>query len=210
MEIVYKQVQEVLVNEHVFWEVQKVIENNDRLQQAPGFFNEWMASVFVHSAAVAARLQTMTGQNSVSLRRILEELQQHPEIVSREYFVGLHGDEDGIKEMGHRTFDRLAGPGAERLDSKRIDQDLKQLDRMADQIKHYTNRRIAHYDERGLRQDLPTFDDLTKCLKGLDELVKKYRLVLEAVSMSSLLPTFQFDWKEVFYFPWIEQNAAEE
>ena len=121
----------------------------------------------------------MTGQNSVSLRRILEELRRHPEIVSREYFVGLYGGEDGMKEMGHRTFDSLAGPGAERLDSKRIEQDLKQLDRMADQIKHYTNRQIAHYDERGLRQDLPTFDDLTKCLKGLDELVKKYKLVLE-------------------------------
>ena len=38
----------------------------------------------------------------------------------------------------------------------------------------------------------------------------RYKLVLEAVSMSSLLPTFQFDWKEVFYFSWIEGNAAEE
>ena len=206
MKTVFEKVQEVIINDHVFWEVQGIIEKNPRFKNVPGFFNQWMASTLIHSAAVAIRLQNTTGRNTISLRRVLEDLQQHPEVISRAYFVGLYRKEDGRQDVAHRTFDNIAGDKSGSLNPQRVRGDLRKLQSLSKKIHHYTNMRIAHYDERGLESDIPTFDDLTEALKGLEELVIKYTLITEARSVSRLLPTVQFDWQKVFYFPWIERG----
>jgi hypothetical protein len=79
----------------------------------------------------------------------------------------------------------------------------------SENLHHYADRLVAHYDKRGLEGSTPKFNDLRECLPVLEKLVLRYVLLLNGAWQDSLLPTFQYDWKHVFRIPWIrdEQTA---
>src|SRR5215831_11661098 len=105
--------------------------------------------------------------------------------------------------MADHDYDKHVGAGRNELDPQRIQQDIDLLTAKTDQIRHYVNKKLAHYDMKGLKQPVPTFNDLDDTMKSLKELLQKYNLIMRATWLSDLLPTFQFDWIEVFRIPWI-------
>jgi hypothetical protein len=107
------------------------------------------------------------------------------------------------RNVPETEFDRLAGDGAANINRNMVSEDLKNLQDKASRIKNYANRRIAHFNESGY-EDFPTFGDLDDCLGFMEELLKKYMLLLHADS-SDILPTFLYDWKKIFRYPWIEK-----
>jgi hypothetical protein len=50
---------------------------------------------------------------------------------------------------------------------------------------------------------VPTFDDLTNALERLESIIIFYWLFLTGESMPGLRQQPQFDWQELFSFPWI-------
>ena len=90
LETIYKDVQELVVHNHVFWEVQNIIKKNQRLADTPSVFYDWLALAFSQSATVAVRRHTKLNKQSVSLHRLLEELREYPEIITQDHFVGLY------------------------------------------------------------------------------------------------------------------------
>jgi hypothetical protein len=82
---------------------------------------------------------------------------------------------------------------------------LLHLFTQTDQIRHYVDRRTAHYDQRGIQKPVPTFNDLTECLGLFERLIKKYEILLTGAGYSALLPVFEYDWKAIFYFPWLRE-----
>ena len=74
-----------------------------------------------------------------------------------------------------------------------------------ERIQHYADRRIAHYDPRGVKPPLPTFNVLEDAIKELEKLVLRYYLIIKAVWMDELMPAFQYDWLEIFYVPWMQR-----
>ena len=48
------------------------------------------------------------------------------------------------------------------------------------------------------------FNELTDAVQLLEKLTIKYVALIKAEVYSTLLPTFQYDWKEIFRFAWIE------
>src|SRR5438552_3402994 len=54
-----------------------------------------------------------------------------------------------------------------------------------------------------LGQDDRARIDLTECLAIFERFVKKYKILLTGAGLTTLLPTFQYDWKAIFYFPWL-------
>jgi hypothetical protein len=61
----------------------------------------------------------------------------------------------------------------------------------------------AHYDQRGLAGPAPTFQELTECLQVLDDIFKKYHVLLRGTSLHSVLPTIIPEWQAIFRFPWV-------
>jgi hypothetical protein len=205
LKIITDDVQDLFVDHHIFWEVQKIIKANPKLQQTPGTFNHWMASNFVASAALAVRRQSDQDKDSVSLRRLLEELKLRPDLFSRTYFTSLYknGPAEHLKKMADHDYDKHVGAGRSELDPVRIQQDIDLLTTKTNQIRHYVNKKLAHYDAKGLKQTVPTFTDLEDTMRSMKELVQKYNLIMRATWIADLLPTFQFDWTEVFRVTWI-------
>ncbi len=205
LEIIYKDVQDVLVDHHIFWEVQTMIKANEQLKATPSHFFQWMGTNFIASAAVAVRRQADADARAVSLRRLLEELKKYPDLFSRAYHTGLYGAQFPAG-YADGCYDRIVGKGCAVLDAAAINGEIQLLIAKTDAIKHYVDRRVAHYDSRGITQAKPTFNDLDDCLKYLEHLVKRYQLLMKATSLSQLLPAFQYDWQKIFRIPWIEQQ----
>ena len=208
LEIIYKDVQDVVVDAHVFWEIQKMFETNSRLLQTPSIVNSWMASGFAQSAALGVRRQADNRQDSVSLHRFLFELQKDPLLASRQHYISLFENPDIFGSLPDGQYDRLVGKDRPNPDPLEMKAEIRELIAKTDKIKHYVDKRVAHYDQIGL-QKAPTFNDLTDCLTLFERLIKKYKPLLTGANITNLLPTFQYDWKAVFKFPWLADPSTE-
>ena len=54
-------------------------------------------------------------------------------------------------------------------------------------------------------EDLPTIGDLDDCIDYLEKLFIKYYAIFYTGTYTTLLPTIQYPWKEIFEFPWITE-----
>jgi len=204
---IYGSVTEAVVNQHVFWEVQDIIRVNRQLQNTSSVFYDWMGSTFIHSTVLSVRRQLDTDKNSISLHRFLLELKEFPELISRDYHVSLYNRLEYSAEFAHHqanyTYDRHVGEKAGVLDVNTIQMEINSLKIASENLHHYADRVIAHHDKRGLERQTPKFNYLSECVAVLEKLVLRYTLLLNGAWQDSLLPTFQYDWKEVFRIPWI-------
>jgi hypothetical protein len=207
LQTVRDNVTEGAINHHIFWEVQAIIRDNPLLQNTASAFYDLMASTFVHSTVIAIRRQLDTDNRCISLHRLLLELKEFPGLISREYHRSLYcGPEFGAEfgdSLASNTYDTSVGKDATTLDVRAIQLEIDSLTAASKKIHHYADRVVAHYDARGLERNSPKFDDLTECLTVIEKLVLRYESLLNGVSLTSLLPTFQYDWKSVFRIAWI-------
>jgi hypothetical protein len=172
-----------------------------------------MASAFVQATAVGVRRQAKASDDSISLCRFLKEVQKYPRLVSREHYMSLYaGREAWLVKSGQRDFDRWAGEGGAHIPMAVVEKHLYELTQAVSAIEHYVDRRIAHYDKRGIGRPMPTFADLSISLKTLERIVIFYWRFLKGPSMTTMLPTIQFDWQDVFRFawsPWPHDSSSE-
>ena len=207
LEVVSRDVQDLLLDDHIFWELQEIVRRNPRFSTASGLFTQWMATAFVQATAVGVRRQAKADGDSVSLKRFLLEVQKCPSLVSREHYVSLfEGEHPDLIEAGQSDFDDIAGKGEPHLPSTIVSAHLCELDSAVKGIEHYVDRRIAHDDKRGLAQPTPTFGDLSAALKAIEQLVILYSQLLKGESRTTLLPTIQCDWQNIFRFVWDPQE----
>jgi hypothetical protein len=204
LEVILKDVQDLLLDDHIFWEFQKVVAANPNFLKSPGLFTQWMASAFIQATATGVRRQAKVNDDSISLARFLAKVEKYPDLVSRAHYIGLYtGMEAWHIEIGEHDFDNVAGAGAATLPTDLIRQHIADLKAAVDGIEHYVDRRVAHYDKRGLAKPTPTFADQTGALLTLERIVILYWRLLKGASYTTLLPTIQFDWQQIFRFVWL-------
>lgn len=183
LDVIYENVTEAVINQHIFWEVQEIIRNNPTLQNTSSAFYDWMGSTFVHSTVLAVRRQLDKDRNCISLYWFLMELKEFPELISRQFHRSLYVRDEypaaRADRMANATYNRYVGQNANVLDVNTIQQEIEVLDEASQRLHHYADRVVAHYDSRGLQQPTPSFNDLTQCLAVLEKLVLRYVLLLK-------------------------------
>ena len=107
--------------------------------------------------------------------------------------------------MADSFFDEFAGTGGQHVDPDPIKADLAALRRAAASLEAFADKTIAHLDKSTISGSSPTatFDDLDRCLDLLEELTLKYYRLFTALSVPEILPTYQYDWTQIFREPWI-------
>jgi hypothetical protein len=146
-----------------------------------------------------------------SLRVLICEMRDNAELFTRDYFVGLLGDQTDNELMvqrAHEGFDRFAGTG-DHLDPRIPTADIDSLDRDATLVKGFVDQHLAHTQaEPNVR--IPTFAELDEAIDSVGEMFKKYAATLTGAAWLMLdEPTFQYDWKAVFRVPWIASDGDE-
>lgn len=201
-------VQDLIIDVYIFWQLQEIIRRNPRLSAARSHFFHWMMAAHVEATVIGIRRQVKNDRRSISLRRLLEEFANYPEIVSRTHHVRICMDLSSSlpRRFHERTFDRFAGPGAPNGSPATVRLRIVRLQVLAANLERFADRRLAHYDQRGTLGQKPTFREIDACLAFFEREIKRYTMLLEGISESTLLPTFQYDWQEIFTYPWIVRS----
>lgn len=200
LDVIYSEITTLSVNRNIFWEVQDIIKNNPKIQK-PSSFYEFLGGVYVTSALIGVRRQVKIDKNSISFARLLKEICDIPQVLSRTRFVSLYKGSTA-EQFADRDFDKFAGKAGSHVDPDLVNFDLEKLKKKAKECEKYADRRVAHFDRRAIK-NIPTFADLDDYIDFLEELIRKYYLLFRATSLVSILPVYQYDWKAIFREPWL-------
>lgn len=199
--------------DHRVWdELQTMIAGNTALHQ-PSEFYRWAKDMYVSGMAMSIRRQTDDDSRSVSLYRFLKLLKGNPSLVSRQRYRSLFSGDvfvEQLKDLGLKgdyyndQYDELVGPGKMQPSIDDMQAELDELERVTVKITTFADKVIAHHDEKK-PEDLPKFSEVDDAIRFLENLVRRYRLLFEATSMSTDV-AFQYDWKAIFRIAWIPKR----
>jgi hypothetical protein len=208
LDIIQVEITRLVVAKHIFWSVQEMIKQNKEIQK-PSEFYRYLGDTYIAFAVMGVRRQIKNDPNSVSTARLLSEIGEEPRHISRKYYRSLYVS-SGNEHYADKHFDRYChNPNDPHVSAMMAQNDLAELKKAAETCEDFADKRVAHYDKRAPKI-LPKFKELDDAIEALHRLYLKYRLVLLAECWTTLLPTYQYDWKEIFDCRWRlpEEEAA--
>ena len=225
METIHDEILALVQDANIFWEVQDIIRENPRIQK-PNTFYSYLARTYLSHALAGLRRQTELQKDSISFVRLLAEIAENPEELSRNYFNSRHSYSNGPdldQVMGKATLEAVGITDSSQLKAiikmddfaqyadvsgayvcpQMVKEDRARLESAVKTHEEYTNKRIAHWDKREPKV-IPTFGELDDCIKLLDRTYVKYHFLFHAESMDTLMSTYQYEWKSIFCEPWLK------
>jgi len=188
-----------------------VVNANPRLR--PGMhLLDYFRNVYGDFAAMAVRRQAKTHKDSISLRGLLEDLEKNNALVTRSWTQaeyrrphanGTTYDDEMADRLANAFFDKFADDAGECLRKELITADLARLASSTERIVTITDKSIAH-DDRVRTTETVTFDDLNGAVDVLEDLTKRYVVLLTGESLLSVVPYDTADSTAVFNFAWID------
>jgi hypothetical protein len=192
-------IQTVYFHRSMYDGLQVIVDKYEQRDKECLFF-AFLQNIFIESLVMGVRRQIKKNDDSISLARLLGELINNPEIVTRERFCALWQQTDSNKDYYMaRDFSVYAKYDAKHIDSSRIEEDYSELVRACDSAVHLADRRVAHKDKRGLEKDV-TFEELLSALEIAGKIVKKYYFLFTAKDMELYLIPQVLPWPR----PWID------
>lgn len=168
----------------------------------PSSFFDALGSWYGVTQAMGVRRQTDLSADAVSLAKLLDNMATNPQVMTRERYLTLWGDEGHWQRRGNEQYDTYAGAGSAEITSERYQADRDRFLDTARPIKDYVDRLVAHNDQRELDQ-VPTYVELNAAIDLLEELLNKYMVLLKVTSVPSADPVHQSEWRDAFRVPWL-------
>jgi hypothetical protein len=207
LKVVHGDIQQLVIKRNIFWDVQEIIRTNAALHK-PSSFYSYLGDTYVAYISIGIRRQIKIDRQSISFARLLTELANTPAVMSRKYYVSLYKGST-VEQLADRDFDRFCEADKSCISSDMVLADLDELNRAASLVEDFADKRIAHHDKQQPKV-LPRFEQIDSCLDALDKLYCKYHGVFHASAMNSLMPVYQYDWKQIFTVPWLKYEKKPE
>lgn len=217
MQTIQSEIQMLLRDTNMFWEVQDIIRENPRIQK-PSAFYRYLGRTYLSHALAGLRRQIKSQKGSISFVGLLNDIAKNPAELSFKYYCSIRWSESedqqlvqlGLARCGldHRAvikneFEKYADASGEYVCPQMVKDDLNALKSAVEKHEEFADKRIAHWD-KGEPEVIPTFGELDDCIKLLDKIYVKYHLLFYAESIDTLMPTYQYEWKTVFLEPWLK------
>lgn len=167
----------------------------------PSHFFDLQALNYSTAQAVAVRRQAEVSARVVTLGRLLKDISEHPEVLSRERYVAMWPW--GMQHLGDEFFTEWAGEGGDHVDPARVSSDFDSLYRRCETVKRYVDTRLAHAEPRRPSDSPITFNDLDGAIDAFGELIRTYTALLTAVDRAYIEPVPQYDWCAPFRVAWL-------
>jgi hypothetical protein len=188
----------------MFQGLNEIGQHNARIAD-PDAFLEWVRLNYAIALSVGVRRLTDNDSRSISLARLLTELQAYPQAVTRVAHSSFYPPH--LRETAAISSDNLLGRGRRFLSRQLVRSDLARIRRAESRIRRFVNKRIAHRATAGAIRKLPTYAELHQSLDVLDRIVVKYYALLTGRGLVSCHASILFNWREVFYAPWIPPGS---
>jgi hypothetical protein len=198
------EVSQLLISREVYIEVRNIVAANPAVRTNNRLIT-WMTWNYVQGMLIGVRRLVDSRTDTISLVRLLREMEMHSDLLTREAHVQLYSEDD-TEWQAHGTFDNLAGEGASAYPRDKLLNDRERLLVLWKKLKPLANKRIAHLDEAKNVGSLPKYQDLDDIVDEIERQVKHYCLLIEARDYVSLQPVPQYDWKAIFRVPWLSES----
>jgi hypothetical protein len=198
------EITQLVIAKDIFWSVQKLIDKNNKIQKPSSFF-KYMGDTYISFIVMGIRRQIKIDSQSISFVRLLSEIERSSKKISRKYFKQLYKG-SSVEFLADNDFNQFCiNLGDPYISSAMVRNDLIELRKVACLCEEFADKIIAHSDKRAPKT-LPTFNDADEAIDFLDKLYVKYHLIFHAASMQSLMPVYQYDWQQIFDYPWRSSN----
>ncbi len=197
----------MLLNEEIHRQYFEIVKNNKEIQ-SPSDYHEWTSRNYGSYVVMAIRRQLDNDKDVVSLKRLLSEIKQSPQVLTKQWFRSLYKNATDVTSLPNEffadgDFEKNAG-SMEYFDPKIAEADMLRLEELGKTIIRYANKQIAH---RTKIKPTVTFSEINKFLNEFESIVKKYILLLTASGYGSLIPVPQYDWLSIFTKVWIKPST---
>lgn len=204
LDVLDDQVKGLRVNQHIFWEVQKIIRANPIIDK-PNHFYGWMTENYATAMSVTVRKLADRDSRTISFHRFLEEIRNNPVVISRRRFKDNFVNGNYSERDADETFDQLIGANRDHIDSSVVEYEINTLLIKTSKLKRFVDKRIAHHENSEF-DDFPTFQELDEAIGYLEELIRHYYSIFECMGTGDLIGSWAYDWKAIFYHPWIKRE----
>lgn len=196
--------EDMFLNKSIYVRYLEIVKNNKNIQE-PSDFHEWVIRNYGGYIVMAIRRQLDSDNDVISIKRLLKEIKKAPQLITKSWFRTLYSDlviklPISPNSIADADFEKSAGK-MNYFNPSIAEKDLNKLDTLGKKITHYANKQIAHQTKVKARI---TFKEINNFLDEFEKIVKKYVLIFTASGYSSLIPTFQYDWEEIFTKKWIK------
>jgi hypothetical protein len=165
--------------------------------------------MYVGTMTATIRRLIDTRKDTVSFVRLLEQIRGDLSCFSRAAYKSRCTNADLPNGYVDADYDSLVGNGKQQPDKQKLDDDIAELKKRTETLKTFVDERIAH-SAIEQEKELPKFQDLDDAIDYLEEILRWYNHLVTGAVVPNLLPTWVYDWKEIFHFPWIQNNAEVE
>ena len=185
LRIIHAEILDLATDNDIFWKFQKeVMQGNARLLKIRSPFIDMLNRSYAHATAARIRRLTDRHKDSISLVKLLDELQNHPALLVRSL---------GVERM------------VIRIGRKELEQDLRDLDAACCPVTNYVDRHVAHHDKR--QSAVPKHRDVNAAIEKLIEIFKKYYSLLIGGDTDVVVSYLEGPFA-VFRFAWLPEKST--
>lgn len=194
----------------------------DRNPDAVTFADEFH-QMYLESQTLAIRRQADDDHRSLSLRRLIGQLQEHRKEFTRAWYVerwigdlDVHSTDERSRlyaefqhGMANDAFDQFTDePRGEVLGGRRLSDDRDELLAITAKVVDFVNENVAHVAAEPSAAPV-TYEEFHGALAHLESMLKRYYLLINQGALITATPEIQTDWKAPFRRPLIGITAAD-
>jgi hypothetical protein len=201
-------------HDQLFRLVRAVFTNNRTLSDQGGFLFNWMKENYGDASLMVVRRELDKQRHTENLRHLLEDIIEHPEVLTRARYVAQWPRAEA--HLADGVFDQFTpakvpgSPHEDYIDPNVVKADLDRVIDDAARVRDYAERTRAHRTpEQGLSGPI-TFRDLRQALVDIRSVVGKYYALLTLMSVTEWEPVAQYDTIAPFTRAWVTDAAAVE
>lgn len=197
----------VFRNRYLFREVRQMFQDNEHLKSCGGYVYRWLFEMYGRDMVLAVGRELDRTTEVVNLIQFMYQMSQRPRVITKERYLA-HFPADTVVPvvMQEDQFRELAGSKGY-LDIAVIKKDRNWLEKQCRRVMKYRHKMVAH---RTTMELSVSNADIDKALDAIEDILKKYYLILTGRGLVGAEPAIQFDWTEPFNVAWLPRTTETE
>jgi len=187
--------------------IMEIARSNPALENSESLLWGYLFNTYAKTQAIAVRRHADTNKRTASLGRLIFEAREEPELLTRDWWLGLsdRGDPNRRRVLAEQRREHYGGDVGGHLDPAIPGADLAKLRHSSKHIRDFVNRNVAHLEARPVshRDDNLAESEIHEAIDLIGHLFAKYWGLFKASHWTGLEPVPQEDWEAVLRVPWI-------